>query len=96
GTLFHHYFTDEKGIITKANLIVATGNNYGSICLSIKKAAQKLIKQGKHDDGLLNMVEMAFRIYDPCLSCATHILEERRFQVDIFDCAGNLVRQVGG
>lgn len=76
GTLIHHYFTDEKGIITKANLIVATGNNYASICMSIKKAATKLIKNGKYDDGLLNMVEMAFRIYDPCLSCATHSITE--------------------
>jgi F420-non-reducing hydrogenase large subunit len=26
------------------------------------------------NDGLLNMVEMAFRAYDPCLACATHSL----------------------
>ena len=25
-------------------------------------------------EGLLNMVEMAFRAYDPCLGCATHSL----------------------
>ena len=25
-------------------------------------------------DGILNMVEMAFRAYDPCLGCATHSL----------------------
>ena len=25
-------------------------------------------------EGLLNMVEMAFRAYDPCLACATHAL----------------------
>ncbi|RMF61768.1 MAG: Ni/Fe hydrogenase subunit alpha, partial [Calditrichaeota bacterium] len=27
GTLYHHYQTDDKGVITKANLIVATQNN---------------------------------------------------------------------
>ncbi|MCL5040318.1 MAG: Ni/Fe hydrogenase subunit alpha [Firmicutes bacterium] len=74
GTLFHHYVTDEKGIIQKANLIVATGNNHAAICMSVKKAAQGLIRQGKVDDGLLNMVEMAFRAYDPCFGCATHTL----------------------
>ena len=26
------------------------------------------------NDGILNQIEMAFRAYDPCLSCATHSL----------------------
>lgn len=74
GTLFHHYKTDPEGMITDLNLIVATGNNHAAICMSIKKAAQGLIKGGKVSEGLLNMVEMAFRAYDPCLGCATHSL----------------------
>jgi F420-non-reducing hydrogenase large subunit len=72
GTLFHHYRTDERGIITGANLIVATQNNAARIALSVEKAAKGLIKNGNVPDGLLNMVEMAFRAYDPCLGCATH------------------------
>jgi F420-non-reducing hydrogenase large subunit len=73
GTLTHHYWTDDKGIVTKANLIVGTTNNNAAICMSLKKAAQGLIKKGVPvDDGVLNMVEMAFRAYDPCFSCATH------------------------
>jgi len=74
GTLYHHYETDEKGIIMKANLIVATQNNSGRIAMSVEKAAKGLIHEGKVDDGLLNMVEMAFRAYDPCNACATHSL----------------------
>ena len=74
GTLFHHYKTDERGILTGVNLIVATLNNSAAMCMSIKKAAQGLIKGGEVNDGLLNMVEMAFRAYDPCLACATHTL----------------------
>jgi len=75
GTLTHHYWTDENGIVTKANLIVGTTNNNASISMAIKKAAEKLIKPGGEvSDGLLNMVEMAFRLYDPCFSCATHSL----------------------
>ena len=42
--------------------------------MSIERAARALIHGGKVDDGLLNRVEMAFRAYDPCLSCATHAL----------------------
>jgi F420-non-reducing hydrogenase large subunit len=73
GILYHHYKTDEKGIVQKANLIVGTTNNYAPINMSIKKAAQGLIKAGTPvSEGLLNMVEMAFRAYDPCLGCATH------------------------
>ena len=74
GTLIHHYETDEKGLLTKANLIVATQNNSGRIAMSVDKAAKGLIHGGKVDDGLLNMVEMAFRAYDPCNACATHSL----------------------
>jgi F420-non-reducing hydrogenase large subunit len=75
GTLTHHYWTDERGVVTKANLIVGTTNNYAPISMSIKKAAQSFIKEGTVvTEGLLNRVEMAFRLYDPCLSCATHSL----------------------
>jgi len=75
GTLFHHYQTDERGMVTKANILVATGNNYAAMCMSVKKAAQGVIKAGQVvSEGLLNMVEMAFRAYDPCMACATHTL----------------------
>jgi F420-non-reducing hydrogenase large subunit len=42
--------------------------------MSIAKAAKGLIKKGKVTEGMLNMVEMAFRAYDPCFGCATHFL----------------------
>jgi F420-non-reducing hydrogenase large subunit len=75
GTLTHHYWTDEKGIVTNVNIIVGTTNNNAAICMSLKKAAQGLIKKGVLvNEGVLNMVEMAFRAYDPCFSCATHSL----------------------
>jgi F420-non-reducing hydrogenase large subunit len=75
GTLTHHYKTDKNGLVTEANLIVGTTNNHAPISMSIKRAAQKLIQPGKEvGQGLLNMVEMAFRLYDPCFSCATHSL----------------------
>jgi F420-non-reducing hydrogenase large subunit len=74
GTLTHHYTTDERGILTKVNLIVGTTNNNAPICMSVKKAAQGLIHKGQVKEGLLNMVEMAFRAYDPCFGCATHNL----------------------
>jgi len=75
GTLTHHYSCDDKGICTSANLIVGTTNNNAPIQMVTKKVAQSLIKPGKEpDQGILNMVEMAFRAFDPCYSCATHSL----------------------
>jgi F420-non-reducing hydrogenase large subunit len=74
GTLFHHYATDERGIIESANLIVATQNNAARIAMSVDKAAKGLISKGKVSDGILNKIEMAFRAYDPCHACATHSL----------------------
>jgi F420-non-reducing hydrogenase large subunit len=74
GTLFHHYQTDEKGVIQKANLIVATQNNAARIAMSVEKAAKGLISAQNVSEGVLNMVEMAFRAYDPCHACATHSL----------------------
>ena len=74
GTLFHHYQTDERGVIEHANLIVATQNNAARIAMSVEKAARGLISRGEVSDGILNKVEMAFRAYDPCHACATHSL----------------------
>ncbi len=75
GTLTHHYWTDERGILTKVNLIVGTTNNNAAINMSVKKAAQGLItKDVEIKEGLLNTIEMAFRAYDPCMACATHTL----------------------
>jgi F420-non-reducing hydrogenase large subunit len=75
GTLTHHFWSDENGVTTKVNLIVGTTNNNAPICMSIRKAAEGLIRKGvKVEQAILNRIEMAFRAYDPCFSCATHSL----------------------
>lgn len=96
GTLTHHYTTDKNGILTKVNLIVGTTNNYAPIAMSVKKAAETLIQKGTVvTEGLLNMVEMAFRNYDPCMSCATHSLPgQMPLEVVIHDVEGNEVERI--
>jgi len=92
GTLTHHYKTDENGILTKVNLIVGTTNNNAPIAMSVRKAAKGLIKNGEVSEGLLNTVEMAFRNYDPCMSCATHSLPgQMPLEVTIRDIEGKVV-----
>ncbi len=75
GTLYHHYKTDAQGMVTNVNLLVGTTNNNAAISMSLKKAAEGVIKGGSEiSEGTLNMIEMAFRAYDPCFGCATHTL----------------------
>jgi F420-non-reducing hydrogenase large subunit len=95
GTLFHHYETDENGLIRKANLIVATQGNSARMAMGVEKSAKGLIHQGKADDGILNMIEMAFRAYDPCHGCATHSLPgEMPLIVSIRDASGQIVQEL--
>jgi F420-non-reducing hydrogenase large subunit len=96
GTLTHHYFTDDRGILTKVNLVVGTTNNYGPISMSLKRAAEGLIREGTPvEEHLLNRIEMAFRVYDPCLSCATHSLPGMMpLIVDVRDCGGRILQSV--
>jgi len=77
GTLIHHYETDERGLIRKANLIVATQNNAARVATSVEKAAKVLAKGGGVSEGVLNVVETALRAYDPSMGCATHALPGR-------------------
>jgi F420-non-reducing hydrogenase large subunit len=95
GVLIHHYKTDEKGIMTDANLIVATIGNSAAINMSIEKAAKTFIKGGNISEGLLNMAEMAFRPYDPCHGCGTHSLPgEMPLIIKIYDKDGELIREL--
>jgi len=95
GTLIHHYNVDENGLIAKANLIVATTNNAGAITMSVRDAARGLIKNGEVNDGILNMIEMAFRAYDPCFACATHSLPgSMPLIANIYDKNEMLVRSI--
>jgi F420-non-reducing hydrogenase large subunit len=96
GTLTHHYRTDERGMVTKANLIVGTTNNNAPISMAVAKAAKRFVgPNGEVKEGLLNMVEMAFRIFDPCFSCATHSLPgQMPLTVEIRNASGETLRTV--
>lgn len=95
GLLIHHYKSDEYGILTDVNLIVATQNNSAPFYLSVEKAAKTFIKDGKVNDGLLNLCEVAFRAYDPCMACATHSISKGiPFEVDIIDDNGKLYKRL--
>ncbi|RLG42068.1 MAG: Ni/Fe hydrogenase subunit alpha, partial [Thermoproteota archaeon] len=95
GTLIHHYKADENGIIKGCNMVVPTTMNNAAICMEIKKSASKLIKNGNVPESVLNRIEMAFRAYDPCLSCSTHSLPgEMPLEVVVMTEDGRVLRRL--
>ncbi len=96
GVLIHHYWADKEGMTKDLNLIVATAHNNAAICMGTKKVASALIKDGQISDGLLNMVEMSFRAYDPCFACATHNIDgSLPLQLNIRNPDGSINRTIG-
>jgi F420-non-reducing hydrogenase large subunit len=95
GTLFHHYKSDANGIVTDVNLLVASAQNYGAMNIDIRNVARGLIKKGEISNGILNMVEMAFRSYDPCFSCSTHAaIGQMPLELVIRDCRGTEIGRI--
>jgi F420-non-reducing hydrogenase large subunit len=95
GVLVHDYDLDARGIVQRANLIVATTHNVAGISLSIKDMAQAVVHDGEVDEAILNLVEMGFRNYDPCLACATHALVgEMPLRIQVRDHQGNEVGRI--
>ena len=93
GILIHDYETDAAGFINRANLIVSTGQNNLSMDIGVRETAKAMIKGEDVSEGLKNQLEMIVRAYDPCLSCATHMINgESPLRVDIHDSEGKLLK----
>jgi NAD-reducing hydrogenase large subunit len=94
GTLHHHYKVDENGLITWANLVIATGQNNNAMNKGVLQAAKHYIKDGKFTEGILNRVEAVVRTFDPCLSCSTHAFGKMPLVLSLLSADGELVDQV--
>jgi NAD-reducing hydrogenase large subunit len=92
GTLFHHYWADETGKLTRVNLIVATGHNNWAMSQAVDSVAKTYVKGPEVKEGMLNRVEAAIRAYDPCLSCSTHAVGQMPIEVEILDPQGNCIQ----
>jgi NAD-reducing hydrogenase large subunit len=94
GTLFHEYDVNEDGIIEKANLIIATGQNNIAMNRTILQIAQAFVNGNKLGEGILNRIEHGIRVYDPCLSCSTHAAGEMPMRVQLVSPDGEVVDEV--
>ncbi len=94
GTLIHHYKSNSDGKLTEVNLIVATVNNNAAINQSVKAATEQQIKDGNISEVGLNKIEMAIRAYDPCLTCAAHVIGQMPLAIEIMDVKGTLIKKI--
>lgn len=92
GTLIHHYKVDRNGMMTGANLIVATAHNTLAMNRGLRQVADKFISGQKVTEGMLNRMEGLIRSFDPCLSCATHADGSLALEVEVLDSEGNRVQ----
>jgi NAD-reducing hydrogenase large subunit len=93
GTLFHHYWVDEDGVLEKVNLIVATGHNNYAMSRGVEEVARATFNGSKVTEGMLNRIEMVIRAYDPCLSCSTHAVGQMPLSVEVRSSRGELLEQ---
>lgn len=74
GTLFHHYRVNDNGVLTRINLLIATGQNNLAMNRTIRQIADRYVNGDQVDHAILNRLEAGIRAFDPCLSCSTHAL----------------------
>jgi sulfhydrogenase subunit alpha len=74
GSLFHEYSIDETGHITQANCVIPTNQNMGNLEEDMRKIVPELLGRKTQEEIALDL-EMLARAYDPCISCATHVLD---------------------
>lgn len=94
GTLFHHYQVDADGLITRVNLLIATGQNNLAMNQSIAQIARHYIHGAEVSEGVLNRLEAGIRAFDPCLSCSTHALGAMPLQVLVQAADGQLIAEL--
>jgi NAD-reducing hydrogenase large subunit len=91
GTLMHHYRINDEGLVTWANLIIATGHNSLAMNRGVLQVARHFVDGTRLDDGALNRVEAVIRAYDPCLSCSTHAAGQMALHVQLVDAEGTVL-----
>jgi NAD-reducing hydrogenase large subunit len=94
GTLIHHYRVDEQGLITWANLLIATGHNNLAMNRGLLQVARHFVHGDKFTEGILNRVEAVIRAFDPCLSCSTHAAGQMALHIRLLNPQREVMDQV--
>jgi NAD-reducing hydrogenase large subunit len=94
GTLFHHYRVGDNGLLTKVNMIIATGQNNLAMNATITQIAKRYVTGPQIPEGILNRVEAGIRAFDPCLSCSTHAVGQMPLSVMLIAADGSVLDEV--
>jgi NAD-reducing hydrogenase large subunit len=94
GTLFHHYRVDGNGLLTKVNLIIATGQNNLAMNATVTQIAKQYVHSHTIPEAMLNRVEAGIRAFDPCLSCSTHAAGQMPLVVTLVSADGTVLHEV--
>lgn len=73
GTLYHSYRFDESGRLAEADVITPTAQNLANIEKDLRACAESSMQES--NESITSKLEMVVRAYDPCISCAVHLLE---------------------
>ncbi len=77
GVLYHHYELKD-GLVDAADIITPTAQNLDDIEVHMRLVAERMLGEGKKDEEVRLGLEMVARAYDPCISCATHLVTLKR------------------
>jgi NAD-reducing hydrogenase large subunit len=84
--------------MTRANLLIATGQNSHAMNQSVEQTAKHFLKYraegAELDQGFMNRLEAAIRCYDPCLSCSTHALGQMPLEVELLAPGGAVLQRM--
>jgi len=79
GLLYHRYDLNEQGLVQQAKIVPPTAQNLGRMEADLWELAPQLLKM-PHGEATLT-AEHLLRSYDPCISCATHFLKLKVYDV---------------
>jgi NAD-reducing hydrogenase large subunit len=94
GTLFHHYWVNDDGVLQKINLVIATAQNNLAMNHTVRQLATRYIDGNKITEGILNRIEAGIRCFDPCLSCSTHAIGQMPLYVQLVNTQNEVIDEV--
>ncbi|HEY6873994.1 MAG TPA: Ni/Fe hydrogenase subunit alpha [Geobacteraceae bacterium] len=75
GSLIHSYRFDGRGLCTAADIVTPTAINQSTMERDLLLLAQQL--EGASDREMTSALEQLVRAYDPCISCAVHLVRHQ-------------------
>jgi sulfhydrogenase subunit alpha len=77
GKLYHHYQVKD-GLVAKTKFVIPTAQNLEDIDKYLHNAVEAMLARDADNDSIRLQAEIIVRSYDPCISCATHLVKIER------------------